>query len=37
MFVLATSDVAQREASDRAVKLRSSNFTYSRGYMATSD
>ena len=29
-----TSDVAERETSNRVVKLRSSDFTYSQGYIA---
>ena len=34
---LITSDVAQWDSSDRAIQSRSSNFTYSRGYVGASD
>ena len=37
MFFLVASDVAHRETSDFVVKLRSSDSTYSRVYMATFD
>ena len=36
-FFFVTSDVAQWEMSDRVVKLRSLDFTYSQGYVVTSD
>ena len=35
-FVLFSGDMALQEASDRAVKSRSLDVTYSRGYVATS-
>ena len=34
---LFVGDVAQCNVSDRAIKSRSSNVTYSWGYVATSD
>ena len=37
MFFLVTGDVAQRETSNRVVKSRASDITYSQGYMAASD
>ena len=36
LFLLA-SDVAQRNTSDREIKLRSSNVNYSLGYVVASD
>ena len=37
MFFLVIGDVAQREASDHAVKSRALDFTYLRGYVVISD
>ena len=36
-FSLVADDVAQQEASDRAVKSLASDITYSRGNVAVSD